>query len=183
VTPFSLSFQFLVSLGLIAAAAVLAWFAIRVYRGQILTGRGRVSGLFLLRLLSILLLLGLLLDPVLSLFSERSVPARIAVLLDGSLSMSIPVATEGEGETAATPDGGEPTRASRLFDALGGEGGGLLEDLANRGRTDVYRFGAAVVPLPSIPSRAEAGPTGEILPRLLEAVLERRAAGEGRGRA
>jgi NAD-dependent deacetylase len=27
------------------------------------------------------------------------------------------------------------------------------------------------------------GPTGEILPRLLEAVLERRAAGEGRGRA
>jgi hypothetical protein len=171
VTPFSASIQFLesISLGLIAATGVLGWFAVRLYRGQITTGRGRVSGLFLLRVLSILLLLVLLLDPVLSLFSERSVPARIAVLLDGSLSMSIPVAADTDEEVAADRDAGEdrddagsrPTRASRVFEALGGEGGGLLADLAGRGRVDIYRFGASVVPLPSNPSAEETSPTDD----------------------
>jgi hypothetical protein len=98
-----------------------------------------------MRLAAITMLVAFLLEPVLAAIHERSVPARIALLLDGSLSMSIPFPEEGADASAGAAP---PTRASRLADALDGRGS-LLEDLRGRGELDVYRFGGPVVPLPA----------------------------------
>lgn len=115
---------------LIATAVVLLAASVLAYRGR------RGAALLALRIAAVLLVLLLLLDPVLSFVNERTRPARIAVLVDGSLSMSFPF-PEGADPAAAAP----PSRADRLRAALSGD---LPARLAERGALDVYRFGADV---------------------------------------
>jgi hypothetical protein len=136
----SMSLQFVQSFGPVfaAVAVALVFLAFRLYRRP--GGEGKVALLLALRLAAIVLLALLLLEPVLALFSERSVPPRIAVLLDGSLSMSIPFATEA----AAPADA--PTRAERLVDEL--RSTDLVDGLGREGAVELYRFGSAVEPLP-----------------------------------
>lgn len=146
--PSDLSFQTLAPLTpwLIAAALVLVVLAVRLYRRSGDPAESGSNHLLLgLRLGAIALLVGFLLEPVLSLFHERSVPARVALLLDGSLSMSIPFPSGDETTPAAGP---VPTRAARLADVLTGDDP-LLDDLDDRGRLEVYRFGGSVTPLPT----------------------------------
>lgn len=145
--PAGSSLQFLEPFGplLIGLGAVLVFFAFRLY-----SNRGEADGagnrlLVGLRLLSIALLIFLLLDPVLSLFAERSGPARIALLVDGSLSMSIPF------PAPATPDSGRdvvpPTRAERVAEALGEGRGSLVARLQSRGELEAFRFGGGLSPV------------------------------------
>lgn len=146
--PSTMSFQLLEPFGpfLIVAAIALGILAIRLYppRGAAFRG-SRV--LLVLRAVSIALLLFLLLDPVLSLFTERSLSPRIALLLDGSLSMSIP--SPAAADTAPVSDGAEapPTRAERMTGLLSGDAG-LLGKLRHKGRLEAYRFGGTATPIP-----------------------------------
>jgi hypothetical protein len=146
--PSDFSFQTLAPLTpwLIAVAIVLVVLAFRLYRRSADPAESGSNHLLLgLRLVAIALLIGFLLEPVLSIFNERSVPARVALLLDGSLSMSIPF-PEDEGADAAAAESA-PTRADRLADTLTG-GDDLLGDLRGQGHLEVYRFGGSVTPLP-----------------------------------
>lgn len=129
-----MSIRLLESIGpvLLVLAVLLVVASIFLYRPA------RTHALLALRLASVLVVLLLLLDPVLSLVSSRSLPARIAVLVDGSLSMSIPF-PEKEGPAGSTP---VPTRADRLRDTIRKEG--LARSLAERGALDIYRFGGDV---------------------------------------
>jgi hypothetical protein len=137
----TVSLQLLQSLGplLIAAAVALGFLAFRLYRG-----RGGV--LLALRLGAIALVVLLLLEPVLAFFSERSGPPRVAVLIDGSLSMTIPFPSGLQAAAGvAAPGPGEeplPTRADRLRDFL--DTSRLVKRLEARGPVDVYRFGGTV---------------------------------------
>jgi len=128
---------------LIATAIVLVVLAYRLYRRGDRGDSASTRAMLALRLGAIALLVGFLLEPVLSLIHERSVPARVALLLDGSLSMSIPFPEAGAAEVAQPP-----TRSSRLADVLAGDDA-LLDDLRGKGELDVYRFGGAVTPLPA----------------------------------
>jgi hypothetical protein len=131
--PTTVSLQLLGSIGpfLIVAAIALVVLAIRLYPPRDAGGRTLLA----LRTLSIALLLFLLLDPVLSLFTERTLPPRIALLLDGSLSMSIP-----------SPAGS--TRAQDMAGLLVGKEA-LLQHLRGKGRLDAFRFGGTATPLPA----------------------------------
>ena len=130
----SMSIRWLESVGpvFVVLAAFLVLASIALYR------RSRTRALLALRLASILLVMVLLLDPVLSLVDSRSRPARIAVLVDGSLSMSIPFPAK----QTAPSDTLVPTRADRLRDTIRKDG--LERSLAERGALDVYRFGGDV---------------------------------------
>jgi hypothetical protein len=141
VTPASVSLELLGAPGVavLLVAAVLLALSLRFY------GAPRFP-LLALRLASVALVVLLLMEPVLAFFAERRAPARIVVLADASLSMTIPF-PEGEGEAAAVP-----TRSDRLAKAL--EETDLLDALEGEGRVDAYRFGGAVEPL--------TGPEGEI---------------------
>lgn len=136
----SSSLQLLESFGpaLIALTVALAFGVFRLY-GRRGSGAGG-TGLVVLRSLSLGLLVFLLLDPVLSLFSDRSVPPRVALLVDGSLSMAIPFPVS---EAEAEP----PTRADRVLDFLSADNGDFLRDLGRRGELETYRFGAATEPV------------------------------------
>ncbi|MFN8178120.1 MAG: vWA domain-containing protein [bacterium] len=130
----AMSIRLLESAGpvLLVLAAALVAASILLYR------IARARALLALRLASVLVVMVLLLDPVLSLVDNRSLPSRIAVLLDGSLSMSIPFpAKEG-----AAPDSTAPTRADRLRAAI--RDTKLAKGLAQHGAVDVYRFGGDV---------------------------------------
>jgi hypothetical protein len=143
--PSNVSFQALEPLTpwLVGVAVVLVVLAFRLYRRSGNPTETRAPHLLLgLRLVAIALVIAFLLEPVLSLFSERSVPARVALLLDGSLSMSIPFPEDEARSTS--PD--DPTRGSRLADVLTGPDP-LLDDLQRHGRLEVYRFGGRVTPL------------------------------------
>lgn len=132
-TP-SVSLQFLQSLGPlpIVVAAALVLLALRLY--------GRSLGwLLALRLTAITLVVLLLLEPVLAFFSEHSGPPRVAVLLDGSLSMTIPFPRD---PAELSPDQAAPTRADRVREFL--DGSRLVKRLGDRGPVDVYRFGGTV---------------------------------------
>ena len=136
-----LSLQLLESPGVFWTLVALALVAVsvRVYRG------GRAGGplLLALRLATVVVVLALLLDPVLSRFSERTVPPRIALLLDGSASMSIP--DPGNLEPGEEPPADPPTRAQRM--AAGLRETNLAGRLAREGTLEVYRFGADVTPI------------------------------------
>ena len=81
---------------LVAVAIALVWLAFRLYGRSGGVGGSRSHALMLgMRLAAIAMLVVFLLEPVLAAIHERSVPARIALLLDGSLSMSIPFPEEG----------------------------------------------------------------------------------------
>lgn len=129
----------------VALAAVLVAASVLAYRGL------RGPALLLLRLAAVAVVLLLLLDPVLSFVDERTRPARIAVLVDGSLSMSFPFPDPAD--SAAAPP---PSRADRLRASLAD--GELAKHLAERGALDVYRFGADVEPV-------SLGPDADLAPR------------------
>ena len=158
-----------VDLAWVLAAATLGYFAYRLYRGR---SRGPEPGsgvLLLLRSLTIVVVLLLLLEPVLSFFSERSVPARIAVLFDGSLSMSVPWIVGDEADP--------PSRAGRVADAFTSEGGNLLARLRRKGRVESYRFGASLEALPKEPTAADLAPRDDrtdLASALMEGVGTRR---------
>jgi hypothetical protein len=98
VIPSSVSLQFLAPLSpfLLLLVIVSAVFAIRLYRRTRPPLHPGMAALLLgLRLASLLLLALLLLEPVLSLFREREAPPRLVLLLDDSLSMSIPFRGRG----------------------------------------------------------------------------------------
>ncbi len=124
----SLRFLEPVGVWVVAAAVVLLGATVLAYRGR------RGAALLVLRVAAVLLVLLLLLDPVLSFVNERTRPARVAVLVDGSLSMSFPF-PEAADSAAAEP----PSRADRLRGVLAGD---LPRRLAARAALDVYRFGA-----------------------------------------
>lgn len=130
-----MSLRFLAGVGpfLIGLALLLLAGALALYRDR--AGRG----LLLLRLASAAVLVLLLLDPVLSLVDERPRPPRIAVLVDGSLSMTIPSPSPGQTDADKAP-----TRADRLRDAI--EKTNLAQRLEQRGALDVLRFGGDVQP-------------------------------------
>ncbi len=134
------SLQLLESFGpiLLAVAAALAFAAFRLYAARP-DGSGGWA-LLALRSVALAVLVFLLLDPVLSLFSDRTSPPRVALLVDGSLSMAIPFP-----EDEADPD--PPTRADRVRLLLEPDGGDLLDDLGDRGRLEAFRFGAGLEPL------------------------------------
>lgn len=141
----SVSLQLLQSLGPlpVVLALVLAFLAFRLYRN-------RARALLALRLAAIALVVLLLLEPVLAFLSERTGPPRIAVLIDGSLSMTIPfptpadsaAAASGAGAGAGDADAPQPTRADRLREFL--EDSRLVKRLEDHGPVDVYRFGGNV---------------------------------------
>ena len=141
----TVSLQLLQSFGplLIVVAIALVVLAFQLYRG-------RSGALLALRLGAILLVVLLLLEPVLAFFSEHSGPPRIAVLVDTSLSMSIPFPAGSDAETG-NAEAAPPTRADRLRDFL--TESRLVQRLEDHGPTDVYRFGGTVEALDP-----EAGP-------------------------
>ncbi|MCA9752629.1 MAG: hypothetical protein KC591_10595, partial [Gemmatimonadetes bacterium] len=135
--PSGLSLQFLESPGVVWIALTIALLVgvVLYYRG------GRANrALLALRVLACFLVALLLLDPVLSRLSERSLAPRIALLLDTSLSMSIPDPEED-------PSAGEapPTRAERLAAAL--RETDLVDRLGREGEVETFRFGADVTPV------------------------------------
>ena len=122
---------------LIAAAIVLVVLAFRLYRRSGDPAEPGSNHLLLaLRLAAIVLLVVFLLEPVLSLFRERSVPARVALLLDGSLSMSIPFPT---------------TRVSLPAALL------VLLDVLNGHREQAWSSSAYGSPVVKLPSQGRAG--------------------------
>jgi hypothetical protein len=132
----------------IALAIVLIVAAVRYYPRRLASADRSTMILLALRVGAIALVLMLLLDPILALVSDRTVPARIALLLDGSLSMSIPFPNDAPvDEAAASAPGASATpgtRASRMNDALED---GLLQDIRGKGQLDAYRFGASLAPV------------------------------------
>ena len=137
-------------------AAALLFAVLRFYPRHAVVADRFTRILLALRLGAIALVLILLLDPILALFSERTVPARIAVLLDGSLSMSIPFPKASE--EGATPADSVETRASRMNDALSN---GLLEEIGDRGELETFRFGASLVPVAPEDGRVRVEPTDD----------------------
>ncbi len=138
---------------LIVVAAALLLLAVLLYRRTEppLAPRAKRT-LFALRVAGILVLVVLLLQPVLSLFSERRVPARLALLIDGSLSMSIPF-REPNAATA-----GPTTRADAVWDALTKDDGRFLAELREKGRLEIFRFGAELAPVGELTERAALAP-------------------------
>jgi len=144
----SVSFQLLESVTplLVAVAAALLFLAWRLYRRPAGSTEGRLTLLAALRVASIALVVLLLLEPVLALLSQRDVPPRIALLLDGSLSMSIPFPEEeGAGGAARDTSTAVPTRAERMAAAV--DGSHLVDRLDREGRVEAYRFGGTLTPL------------------------------------
>ena len=120
------------------AVVLLAVFAVRLYRRTEPPLESRMrSGLLALRILSTALLAFLLLHPVLSHLRARHIPPRIPVLLDASLSMSIPFA---DSASAPPSSGTAPTRFDRLVSALE-EGPNILKKIGEAGKVETYRFG------------------------------------------
>ncbi len=135
------------------AVVVLVVLALRLYRRTEPPLRPRVrGGLLALRALSIALLAFLLLDPILSFVRARRVPPRVPVLVDASLSMSIPFPDSA----SATP---APTRAERLFDTLERED--VLAELGDGARVEMYRFGERPARLAWADPREETRPTDD----------------------
>lgn len=141
------------------AVAGLLFFAIRLYRRTEPPVQSRMrTFLFALRVASIASLAFLLLDPVLSRLRERRVPPRVPVLLDASLSMSLPFP---DSSSAMTPGSPVPSRSDRLADALAGEGASALEDLGQDGKVEILRFGEGTTPLGWVEPREELAPTDD----------------------
>lgn len=144
---------------LLVTLLILAALALRLYQRTEPPLAALVRlGLFTLRSAAIGLLALLLLDPILSRFRERRVLPAVPVLLDTSLSMSIPFP---RGSKTATEPAAEtpPTRASRLLEVLSDKGANLLEKLGNSSRPKVYGFGETTSRL------AWVDPTEELSPR------------------
>jgi len=138
----SFSLRFLEHAGPIfwIAVVLLVVFAVRLYRHTEPPLESRLrGGLLALRILSTALLAFLLLHPVLSHLRARRVPPRIPVLLDASLSMSIPFADS----SAAPPQAGTqvPTRFDRLVSALEEGRTNIVKKIGEVGKVETYRFG------------------------------------------
>ena len=112
--------------------------------------------LFSLRALSIALLAFLLLDPILSFVRARRVPPRVPILVDASLSMSIPFP-----DSTAPADAPQPSRADRLVAELERDGGRLLEEIGRDARIETMRFGERPARIAWVDPREEARPTDD----------------------
>ena len=147
--PSSVSLQTLGSLTpfLFVLAAVLLILAFRMYRAHPAapeTGSTRL--LLALRLISVIVLVLLLMEPVLSLFAERTRKARIALLVDHSLSMTIPF-PRTDSDAVVDADAPEPTRLERTLESLSRDGSDLFAKLKDEGRLEIYGFGGTVTPV------------------------------------
>ncbi len=145
---------------IIGAIVVLVVLALRLYRRSDPPLPSRIRGvLLLLRALSIALLAFLLLDPILSFVRARRVPPRIPVLIDASLSMSIPFPDSAA--AARDPKATPPTRSERMLGVLEGSGSGLLDRLGDDARVEVYRFGEKPARTAWVDPQEEARPTDD----------------------
>ncbi|HET9888186.1 MAG TPA: hypothetical protein VFR10_11815, partial [bacterium] len=119
---------------------LLIGFAVRLYRRTEPPLESRLrGGLLALRILSVALLAFLLLHPVLSHLRARHIPPRIPVLLDASLSMSIPFA---DSSAAPAQNGAQvPTRFDRLVSALQEGRMNIVKKIGEMGKVETYRFG------------------------------------------
>ena len=156
----SFSFRFLEHAGPMfwITVLLLAVFAIRLYRRTEPPLESRMrAGLLGLRILSTALLAFLLLHPVLSHLRARRVPPRIPVLLDASLSMSIPFADSA----SAAPRSGEgaPTRSDRLASALEEGRTNVVKRIGEIGKVETYRFGEQLRRIEPTELRAGIQPT------------------------
>jgi uncharacterized membrane protein len=114
-----------------------------VYRRE---GRstGMRVGLAAIRMLLLLLVLVLLNRPVLVLEQDRKEPSVVAVLVDDTLSMSVP-------DVAAAVRGQAPmTRLGAAQDLLAGNGAELMRELAKVHDLKIYRFGPDAQPLATV---------------------------------
>ena len=125
-------------LGALALALV-----IYVYRREGKSTRVRV-GLAILRSMLILLVLCLLNRPVLVLEQDRKESSVVAVLIDDTLSMSVPDVTLAKGSPPVT-------RLAAAQDLLTGQQAKLLRDLGKIHDLEIYRFGEDAEPVASIP--------------------------------
>jgi uncharacterized membrane protein len=120
---------------------------IYVYRREGKSPRARTC-LAILRSLLILLVILLLNRPVLVLEQDRKEPSVVAVLVDDTMSMSVP-------DVALAKDRPPVARLAAAKDLLTGDGASLLHELNKVHDLEIYRFGLDAQPVASITSQAD----------------------------
>src|ERR1700722_2091708 len=120
---------------------------IYVYRREGKSPRARI-GLAVLRSLLILLVLALLNRPVLVLEQERKEPSVVAVMVDDTLSMSVP-------DVSIAKEKPPVARIAAAKELLTGEDAKLLRELSKVHDLEIYRFGQDAQPVASIPGLSD----------------------------
>lgn len=137
-------------LGLLLVVA-LCYGVFWLYRREARGGTGHRLRMFLasLRCAVIVLLAAIWLNPVLATSTIRTITARVMVLVDTSVSMSI-VDESGTRSTSAPAEAG-PTRRDRVERLLTGDGARWLRRLAEKNDLALYAYGeyAAQLALPA----------------------------------
>jgi uncharacterized membrane protein len=142
--PFQAALQSIGGAAFYNLVLILAGLAliIYVYRREGRSGRVR-TGLAVLRGLILLLVILLLNRPVLVLENDRKEPSVVAVLIDDTLSMSVPDVPDG-------PNRPPLTRLAAAQDLITGQDGQLLNQLAGVHNLRFYRIGPDAVPLTAV---------------------------------
>lgn len=153
-------------LAFLALLAAAVWFIYFVYQreGRIGASRGLRFSLATVRLLVILLLAYVWLDPVIATYIRRVTLARLLVLVDDSASMSLVEPPDREADAGAAAR----SRTSQVTDLLNSTAAAApaggprtwLERLAARNRVHVYTFGSQT----SSTSQPASAPTGSQVP-------------------
>jgi len=123
------------------------WLIVHVYRRE---GKSTLvrTGLAGLRMLLVLFVIALLNRPVVVLENDRKEPSVVAILLDDTLSMTVPdVAGPGAGPAV--------TRIAAAQDLLTGDAGGLIKDLSKIHELKIYRFGPDAQPLATVADESD----------------------------
>ena len=125
-----------------------------VYRREGRSPKIRI-GLAALRTLLLLFILVLLNRPVLVLEQDRKEPSVVAVMVDDTLSMSVPDVKPASG------DGAPLTRIQAVQNLLTGDNNQLLTELNKVHNVKIYRFGTNAVPVATV-AKAEDIPEASV---------------------